>query len=198
MAQFRRLNSFGHLETSSHEKPLRKVSCGKMCILKVSARKPSKTPKVKLAETAGSFRQGILKVSAPKTNWDLAQNLNIDGVFGISNIIAILAPEMQGPCTFGINLHMSRIRQVSNASLKFQAKAPEIAEAVAAEAVEVLLLRKVFVFLPDELQEIVLLKWPFGNPCDSIKFAFWVGTLPPNATETSRVSNPDNLSSHSG
>ena len=44
------------------------------------------------------------------------------------------------------------------ASLKFQAKAPEIAEAVAAEAVEVLLLRKVFVFLPDELQEIVLLK----------------------------------------
>ena len=34
-------------------------------------------------------------------------NLNIDGMVGVSNIIAILAPQMQGPCTFGINLHIS-------------------------------------------------------------------------------------------
>ena len=42
-------------------------------------------------------------------------SLNMDGVFGISNIIAILAPQMQGPCSFGINLrisHISQIRQV--------------------------------------------------------------------------------------
>ena len=37
----------------------------------------------------------------------------MDGVDGISNIIAILAPQMQGPRTFGINLYMtSQIRQV--------------------------------------------------------------------------------------
>ena len=39
-------------------------------------------------------------------------SLNMDGVFGISNIIAILAPQMQGPCSFGINLHISHIISV--------------------------------------------------------------------------------------
>ena len=39
-------------------------------------------------------------------------SLNMDGVFGISNIIAILAPQMQGPCAFGINLHISHISQI--------------------------------------------------------------------------------------
>ena len=40
-------------------------------------------------------------------------SLNMDGVFGISNIIAILALQMQGPCKCGINLHISHISHIS-------------------------------------------------------------------------------------
>ena len=63
-------------------------------------------------------QEQIWQIRSP--NWmnlhvftELRLSLNMDGVDGISNIIAILAPQMQGPRTFGINLYMtSQIRQV--------------------------------------------------------------------------------------
>ena len=142
---------------------------------------------------------------------ELRVSLNMDGVFGISNIIAILAPQMQGPCSFGINLHISHISHISQIRqvLKIrvliystkvfgtkdfssetnwlisqcQAKEKPAGGEGVAEIEEVggkwHDWCEVWRMTLEHFGTIGRLKWPFGNPCDSIKFAPWVGMLPP-------------------